>query len=72
MEFSNSGAGASCFIDRVPNELLRQLFVLRNRHRGELEHILNDSFLSSGFLECLSDKKSGNFFIPLKSLKELA
>lgn len=64
--FSNSGAGASCFIDRVPNELLRQLFVLRNRHKGELEHILTDSFLSSGFLECLSDKKEWKFLYPSK------
>lgn len=55
--FSNSGAGASCFIDRVPNELLRQLFVLHNWHKGELEHILTTPSLSSGFLECLSDKK---------------
>lgn len=67
--FSNSGAGASCFIDRVPNELLRQLFVLRNRHRGELEHILNDSFLSSGFLECLSDKKEWKFLYPSKKFE---
>lgn len=55
--FSNSGAGASCFIDRVPNELLRQLSVLHNRHKGELEYILSTSSLSPGFLECLSDKK---------------
>lgn len=64
--FSNSGAGANCSIDRVPNELLKQLSVLRNRHRGELEHILTNPLLSSGFLECLSDKKDWRFLYPAK------
>ena len=64
--FSNSGAGASCFIDRVPNELLRQLSILRNRHRGELEHILTNSLLSPSFLECLSDKKDWKYLYPAK------
>lgn len=62
--FSNSGAGASCIIDRVPNELLKQLSTLRNRHRGELEHILTDSLLSSKFLESLSDKKDWEGLYP--------
>lgn len=64
--FSNAGTGASCFIDRVPNELLRQLSTLRNKHRGELEHILTASSLSSGFLECLSDKKDWICLYPAK------
>lgn len=64
--FSNSGAGASCSIDRVPNELLKQLSVLRNRHRGELEHILTDFLLSPSFLECLSDKKDWKYLYPAK------
>lgn len=64
--FSNSGAGASCLIDRVPNELLKQLSILRNRHRGELEHILTNSLLSPSFLECLSDKKEWKYLYPAK------
>lgn len=64
--FSNAGTGASCFIDRVPNELLRQLSILRNRHRGELEHILTNSLLSPSFLECLSDKKDWKYLYPAK------
>lgn len=64
--FSNAGTGASCFIDRVPNELLKQLSILRNRHRGELEHILTNSLLSPSFLECLSDKKDWKYLYPAK------
>lgn len=64
--FSNSGAGASCSIDRVPNELLRRLALLRKRHKGELTHILNTPALSSSFLECLSDNREWSGLYPSK------
>lgn len=64
--FSNSGAGASCSIDRVPNELLRRLALLRKRHKGELARILNTPALSSSFLECLSDNREWSGLYPAK------
>lgn len=69
--FSNSGAGASCSIDRVPNELLRRLALLRKRHKGELARILNTPALSSSFLECLSDNREWSGLYPAKNMKGL-
>ena len=64
--FSNFGPGANCSIDRVPNELLRQLSVLRSMHKGELEHILRNPSFSPVFLECLSDRKEWAGLYPAK------
>lgn len=69
--FSNSGAGASCSIDRVPNELLRRLALLRKRHKVELTYILNSPALNSSFLECLSDNREWSGLYPAKSMKGL-
>lgn len=64
--FSNSGAGASCSIDRVPNELLRRLALLRKRHKGELARILNTPALSSSFWNVCLITGNGRAFIRLK------
>lgn len=65
--FSNSGAGASCSIDRIPNELLKKLSKLRNLHRGETENILNNPTISSSFIESLSDQKEWYGLYPSKN-----
>lgn len=51
--FSNSGTGASCSIDRVPNSLIRKLMAMdKNPAIGaELKNILNNVKSSSSFLE---------------------
>lgn len=65
--FSNSGAGANCSIDRIPNDLLKRLSKLRNLHRGETENILSNPTISSAFIECLSDKKEWYGLYPSKN-----
>lgn len=65
--FSNSGAGASCSIDRIPNELLKKLSKLRNLYRGETENILNNPTISSSFIESLSDQKEWYGLYPSKN-----
>ena len=50
--FSNSGTGANCEIDRVPNAFLLRLQKLYVRHRKELEHILKN-VSANKFLENL-------------------
>lgn len=69
--FSNSGAGASCSIDRVPNELLRRLALLRKRHKVELTYILNSPALNSSFWNVCLITESGQAFIRPKSMKGL-
>lgn len=65
--FSNSGTGANCSIDRIPNDLLKSLSKLRNMHRGETENILSNPTISSAFVECLSDKKEWYGLYPSKN-----
>lgn len=65
--FSNSGTGANCSIDRIPNDLLKSLSKLRNLHRGETENILSNPTISSAFVECLSDKKEWYGLYPSKN-----
>jgi hypothetical protein len=55
--FSNSGTGASCTIDRVPNSLVQKLVHLKRRAdiRPELLHILYNNETSYSFLKALED-----------------
>ncbi len=50
--FSNSGTGAACDIDRIPNTLFQKMYMLYSRHPKELKDILASK---SGFalIDCL-------------------
>ncbi len=64
--FSNSGTGASCEIDRVPNSLIRKLIELKNASPSvgaELKSILMGG-LSSNFLKALEENKEWSFLYP--------
>lgn len=65
--FSNSGAGASCNIDRIPNELLQKLEILYIRHKDELTQILHNSMFANGFLDCLDSNKEWSGLYPYKN-----
>lgn len=53
--FSNSGTGASCEIDRVPNQLIKKLLAFRKDGYTSvrLNAILNNPKITSSFLESL-------------------
>ena len=55
--FSNSGTGASCSIDRIPNSLFKKLNTLYNNPEvnSELKKILNNPIGSNSFLNSLGD-----------------
>lgn len=55
--FSNSGTGASCEIDRIPNSLFKKLNKLYNNPNivSELKGILNSNNSSNSFLTCLEN-----------------
>ncbi|WP_286756618.1 hypothetical protein [Roseivirga sp. UBA838] len=57
--FSNSGTGASCEIERVPNSLIKKLIRLKQDTRisGELKWILANSDRAYWFLECLEENR---------------
>ncbi len=57
--FSNSGTGASCEIERVPNSLLQKVFRLKKdvTVRGELEQTLSSSETAYRFLEALENNQ---------------
>ena len=58
--FSNSGTGASCGIDRVPNSMIRKLVRLKkygSNVRTELDRILNTNERAYSFLNSLEDNK---------------
>lgn len=65
--FSNSGAGASCNIDRIPNELLLKLETLYIRHKDELTQILHNSMFANGFLDCLDSNKEWSGLYPYRN-----
>jgi hypothetical protein len=65
--FSNSGAGASCDIDRIPNKLLLKLETLYVRHKTELTRILHNSMFSNGFLNCLDCNQEWLGLYPYKN-----
>ncbi len=57
--FSNSGTGASCEIDRVPNSLIQKLINLKRNGpsvRNELEYILSNNESAYSFLNALEAK----------------
>lgn len=64
--FSNSGTGASCEIDRVPNSLIKKLMSLKNNPKTslELKHILSNHELSRSFLENIEDNKDWFLLYP--------
>ncbi len=64
--FSNSGTGASCQIDRIPNTLIRKLTQLdaNPRTAAELKSILNNNFTSSSFLEALEGNRDWHLLYP--------
>lgn len=64
--FSNSGTGASCEIDRVPNKLIKKLQALkRNTLIGKkIEQILSSGDKSFSFLESLEDDKEWFLLYP--------
>jgi hypothetical protein len=67
--FSNSGTGASCEIDRVPNALFQKLKQLHSTVlRRELQEILY-SKMSNSFLEALNDGKDFWGLYPAKDFK---
>ena len=58
--FSNSGTGASCEIDRVPNSLIKKLLKIKLSSPGiglELKRILSRNESAHSFLESLEDNK---------------
>lgn len=58
--FSNSGTGASCEIDRVPNSLIKKLIQIKLSSPSvglELKKILSRNESAFSFLECLEDNK---------------
>ncbi|MEJ5052732.1 hypothetical protein [Sphingobacterium sp. MYb382] len=64
--FSNSGTGASCDIDRVPNSLIRKLIAI-DKDSGlgnELKNILINTNLQYGFLEALEGNHEWHFLYP--------
>lgn len=64
--FSNSGTGASCEIDRVPNTLIKKLMklFLIPQISNELKYILSDFGLSSTFIQSLEDNKDWPMLYP--------
>jgi hypothetical protein len=65
--FSNSGTGASCTIDRVPNSLIQKLVRLKKSGatvRAELERILNRNESAYGFLISLEENKEWSGLYP--------
>lgn len=64
--FSNSGTGASCEIDRVPNSVIKKLQRLYNNTKisNELKGILSKSDISRSFLEALQDDKDWPLLYP--------
>ena len=54
--FTNSGTGAACEIDRIPNRFFRKLLVLyaKTDCRPELERILSSDWTNT-FLDCLAN-----------------
>lgn len=64
--FSNSGTGASCEIDRVPNSLIRKLQHLYNDSKisNELKSILSRNESAFSFIECVEDNKDWFLLYP--------
>ncbi|MEZ5044011.1 MAG: hypothetical protein R2828_29215 [Saprospiraceae bacterium] len=67
--FSNSGTGANCEIDRVPNQFFKKLLQLYYdvECRSDLEKLISDSKLSTFFLEKLEANLDFWGLYPLKN-----
>lgn len=65
--FSNSGAGASCGIDRIPSQLLLKLDILYVRHKNEITNILHNSVYANSFLNCLDSNNEWFGLYPAKN-----
>ncbi len=66
--FSNSGTGASCFIDRVPNQLLLKLIEIQKEPLlvSELTSILRNPKIAESFLESLEGNQMWYGLFPYK------
>lgn len=67
--FSNSGTGASCFIDRLPNQLLLKLIEFQKEAlvRNDLKSILTNPKTTESFLEALDANNDWYGLYPRKS-----
>lgn len=66
--FSNSGTGASCEIDRIPNALIQKLIKLRSitKISNELKQIVENREISGGFINSLGDNQDWWGLYPAK------
>jgi|JFJP01.1.fsa_nt_gi hypothetical protein len=66
--FSNSGTGASCEIDRIPNTLIQKLIKLRSLTKisNELKKIIENREISGGFIISLGDNQQWWGLYPTK------
>lgn len=66
--FSNSGTGASCEIDRIPNALIQKLIKLRSitKISNELKQIIENREISGGFITSLGDNQEWWGLYPAK------
>ncbi|MCU0390386.1 MAG: hypothetical protein MUE81_04660 [Thermoflexibacter sp.] len=64
--FSNSGTGASCEIDRVPNSLIQKLMRMKGKSKisNELTQLLSNKESSYSFLENLEDNTEWYLLYP--------
>lgn len=64
--FSNSGTGASCEIERVPNELIKKLIRMKSKPSisQELKSILNRPSTANSFLQALEDNQEWYLLYP--------
>lgn len=69
--FSNSGAGAACEIDRIPNTLFQKLYVLYSRHSQVLQDLLGDK-RGYAFMECLDRNENFWGLYPSKNWQGLS
>ena len=64
--FSNSGTGASCEIERVPNRLIKKLIRMNKNTKinSELKNILKNNFTAYSFLTALDDNREWYLLYP--------
>jgi len=64
--FSNSGTGASCEIERIPNSLIKKLILLANNPiiKNELKNILRKEGTAERFLDALEDNSEWHRLYP--------
>ena len=64
--FSNSGTGASCEIERIPNELVKKLIRMRAKPSisQELKSVLRNPSSANSFLQALEDNQEWYLLYP--------